>query len=202
LRSNTAAALAKHARWPSLVACLALVAFALGFLEGSLQPWSSEKIHVFAGSATDRLAREADQTLTPAMALEWRLNEAGHEQPRYVVEMLDGNPDQPRPAAWSGDMRAFLRRTHFWLHGTTPPNAPNASVTIDLWPNTDLTPGNRERATPCPEASSAERCRLVIESAEPLSRGEPSLPRGVHHPARSVVLAVPAQASRALLAPD
>ena len=105
------AVLDRFARWLPLVACLALGAFGLGVLVGSLQAWSPTTAPVSSKSplGTLNLLVEESSALPEARS-----------EPRLVRRVALSQNHQPRSAARSGDWRAFLMQALVWTHGPRP----------------------------------------------------------------------------------
>jgi hypothetical protein len=104
-------------RWLPAMICLAIGAFALGSLASSLLSRSGEPILVSA-APTFRTppALVVAVSAAPPIAEAPRANVDGRGT-ESLTSLWSGLQFRWRPAAWSGDMRAFLRHALIWLHG-------------------------------------------------------------------------------------
>jgi hypothetical protein len=104
-------------RWLPIVICLAIGAFALGALASSLLSRTGETMLVSAAPpfrTPSSLVAEASAAPSAAEAGSPRMG--GRRDQSFTSLWLELT-FQRRPAAWSGDMRAFLRHALIWLHG-------------------------------------------------------------------------------------
>jgi hypothetical protein len=181
---------AQVANWLLRGTCLALMAFALGVLEGSLQPWPSEPVPALAFSAPGMPGRETTRQVPAAEAATTpHLDEGRRALPRFTARTTQGNLGQPQPVAWSGDMRAFLRHVLLVMHRPSALNTPLARRTLDPGLTADPTSESQDRAASCPGTSMLVQCQQSIVIERPLPCVSPARSQGAHHAVRSIELA-------------
>ena len=184
------------ANWILRGVCLALVAFALGAIEGALHPWSSDPAPVLAFSAPGMPGRAAT-TLFPASetTLTPQADEGRRAQPQTTARTPRGDLGQPQPAAWSGDMRGFLRHVLMVMHRPSALNTPLARRTLDPGLTRGPTSVSQDRAASCPGTTMLDSCQRSIVVERPLPCISPSRSQRTHHAVRTMVLDYAARVS-------